>query len=76
MTYLNLYSQKKAKKGLEFIFYTCVDLCLRRVLHTFMLDDVVRNLAANQRLDIHPLQGHHRARRLQVRGEAQTNGAT
>lgn len=41
------------------VWGTCVDFGLRRILHSFVLDDVVGNLAANQRLHVHPLQGHH-----------------
>lgn len=51
---------------------TCVDFGLGGILHPFVLDDVVRNLAADQRLHVRPLQGHHGAGRFQERGQAQT----
>lgn len=47
---------------------TCVDFGLGGILHPFVLDDVVRNLAADQRLHVRPLQGHHGAGRFQERG--------
>lgn len=50
---------------------TCVDFGLGGILHSFVLDDVVRNLAADQGLHVRPLQGHHGAGRFQERGQAQ-----
>lgn len=50
---------------------TCVDLCLRGILHALVLDDVVGNLAANERLHVGPFQGHHGAGRFQVGGQTE-----
>lgn len=50
---------------------TCVDLRLGGILHALVLDDVVGNLAANQRLHVGPLQGHHGAGGLQVGGQTE-----
>lgn len=50
---------------------TCVDLCLRGILYALVLDDVVGNLAANERLHVRPLQGYHGAGGLQVGGQTE-----
>lgn len=50
---------------------TCVDFCLRGILHALVLDDIVGNLATNQRLHVCPLKGHHGAGGFQVGGQAE-----
>lgn len=71
MENISFWAGSRGRRGKLNNSPTCVNLCLRGILHTLVLDDVVGNLAANQRLHVCPLQGHHGAGGFQVGGQTE-----
>lgn len=55
---------------------TCVEVCVRVLIHFLVLQDVVRHLRPNGRLHIQPLQRDHGAGGLHVGGEPQAGQET
>lgn len=55
---------------------TCVEVCVRVLIHLLVLQDVVRHLRPNGRLHVQPLQRDHGAGGLHVGGEPQAGQET
>lgn len=52
------------------LLLTCVEVRICVLIHFLVLQNVVRDLGPNSRLNIYPLQGHHSAGGLHCWGQS------